>query len=424
MQKISIPYHTEWWEVNLPDEDIVEVINPTYLATEKNEEVTVCEALDNPVGKLPISNLVNKDSKVTIVVDDITRPTPTEKLLRPLLRVLDTSGVETENITIIFALGTHRGLSDAEEKTLLGSQIRNEYRIVQHDIQKKTTLIPVTDSLGKIQIRVNKWVAEADLRILTGIIKPHAFAGYTGGAKSILPGVAGFEVIKNNHSFEFLSHPSSSIGVIEGNPVREDMERKARLLEPNFIINVILNNRNEIIAAVAGDLIKAHRKGVKTLDKMVKVKVSSPADVVLAACPFPTDLDLYQASFGATMAKPIVKRGGVIILVAHCPEGLGGEGEFADLITKYNPEEILEVLSNPNFFKCGQWGAQGWAQILQTASVIMVSNGGIPLSYYENSPVKHASSIEEGWEEAKRILNKRKVNAYILPEAPFTIPVF
>jgi len=423
MSIIKIPYHKTYLSAKLPAIDNIKVIKPNWPHVEEQEETIIGEAFNNPIGKPRLASLVDKGTLISIIVDDITRPTPTKKILDPLLEILTKAGARKDNIRIIFALGTHRKLSREEQRRLLGAQILNEYKVLQHNPQEN--LVRIKDSTDKRNtIEVNKWVAEADLRILIGTIKPHAFAGYTGGAKSILPGVSGFETIKHNHSYEFLSHPSSSIGVIEGNPVREDMEKKAHLLEPNFIINVILNNRNEIVNVVAGDLIRAHRKGVKTLDKMVKVKVGSPADVVLVACPFPTDLDLYQASFGATVARPIVKQGGVIILVAHCPEGLGGEGEFADLITKYNnPEEILKILSNPNFFKCGQWGAQTWAQILQTASIILVSNGGIPLSYYEKISVEHASSIEEAWEMAKRILNKKKIDAYLLPEAPFTIPV-
>jgi len=421
MAYVKIPYHKEYKEVNLPDTDNINIIKPRNLKKVENEKEAIISAIDNPIGKPTLPELINKNSSVSILVDDITRPTPTKKLLGPLLKILGEMGIKKKNIKIIFALGTHRSLSKEEQKRLLGSKILNEYEVLQHNPQEDLTKIE--DPIDKEKtIDVNRWVAEADLRVLTGLIKPHAFAGYTGGAKSILPGVSGLETIKGNHSYAFLSHPLSSIGVIEGNPAREDMERKAHLLEPNFIINVILNNRNEIVAVVAGDMIKAHRKGVKTLDKMVKVKVNSPADVVLAACPFPTDLNLYQASFGTTVAKSIVKKGGVIILVAHCGEGLG-EGEFVNLITKYpDPEELLGILSDPSFFKCGQWGAQTWAEILQAAHVIIVSNGGIPENYYENSSVERAASIEEAWEKAKKILNKRKLDAYILPEAPFTIP--
>lgn len=422
MPDLEIPYYKGYKQVNLPDTDNIRIIKPKYFKKVENEENAISSAINNPIRKPTLPELISRNSSVSIVVDDITRSTPTKKILRPLLAILAKEGVKKENIKIIFALGAHRKLSKDEERRLLGNEILNEYEVIQHSPQGD--LIKVEGPVDEENtIKVNRCVAKANLRVLIGIIKPHAFAGYTGGAKSILPGVSGFEAIKNNHSYEFISHPYSFIGVIKGNPVRKDMEKRAHLLEPSFIINVILNDRNEMIAVVAGDLIKAHRKGVEILDKMVKVKVNSPADVVLAACPFPEDLTLYQASFGATAAKPIVKKGGVIILVAHCPEGLG-EKEFTDLITGYtDPQELLDTLSNPNFFERGQWGVQIWAETLETASIIMVSDGGIPASYYENSPVERVSCIEEAWEKAKRILNKKTIDAYILPEAPFTIPV-
>ena len=419
---MRIPYSKGYIKVDLPDTDSIKVLEPRYLEKVKSEEETILSAIENPTGKPNLAELVSQESIVNIVVDDITRPTPTSRILGSVMEILVRTGVKKGNIRIVFALGTHRKLSKQEQERLLGSQVFNEYKVTQHNPYQD--LVKIEDSKNKEnRFEVNKWVAKADLRVLIGVIKPHAFAGYTGGAKSILPGVSGFQAIKINHSYQFLAHPSAFIGVIEGNPVRADMENKARLLEPNFIVNAVLNKNNEIVAMVAGDIVEAHREGVAILDQMARVKVNSLADVVVAACPFPTDLNLYQASFGAMVAKSIVKKGGVIILVAHCPEGLG-EKDFADMLTEYNShQELLNTLSRPDFFKCGQWGVQGWAEILEVASVIMVSEGGIPESYYEKSSVQHVTSLEDAWWKAKAILKKKKIDAYILPEAPFTIPV-
>ena len=378
MPIFKIPYSKGYMKANLPDTDSIKVLKPKYLEKVESEEETILSAIENPTGKPTLPELVSQQSIVNIVVDDITRPTPTSRILGPVLETLARAGVKKDNIRIIFALGTHRKLSKEEQVKLLGNQIFNEYEVMQHN--PRQDLVEIEDSKNKEnRFEVNKWVAKADLRVL--------------------------------------------IGVIEGNPVRADMENKTRLLQPNFIVNAVLNKNNEIVAMVAGDIIEAHREGVTILDQVVKVKVDSLADVVVAACPFPTGLSLYQASFGATVAKPIVKKGGVIILVAHCPEGLG-EKEFVDLLTKFSShQELLHTLSRPDFFKCGQWGVQGWAEILEVASVIMVSEGGIPESYYEKSSVQHTTSVEDAWWKAKAILKKKRINAYILPEAPFTIPV-
>jgi len=422
MPIFEIPYGKGYIKANLPDTDSIKVLKPRYLEKVESEEETILSAIENPTGKPTLPELVSQQSIVNIVVDDITRPTPTSRILGPVMEILARTGVKKDNIRIVFALGTHRKLSREEQERLLGTQVVNQYHLIQHDPYEN--LVEIEEPLNrKNSIEVNKWVAKADLRVLIGVIKPHAFAGYTGGAKSILPGVSGFQAIKSNHSYEFLAHPRASIGVIEGNPVRADMENKAGLLEPNFIVNAVLNKNNEIVAMVAGDMVEAHREGVAILNQMARVRVDSLADVVVAACPFPTDLNLYQASFGATVAKPIVKKGGVIILVAHCPEGLG-EKEFADMLTEYGShQELLHTLSHSDFFKCGQWGVQTWAGILEVASVIIVSEGGIPESYYEKSSVQHTASIEDAWLKAKAILKKKRIDAYILPEAPFTIPV-
>jgi len=391
------------------------------------EENIVREAIAYPIKKPSLPQLVNEDSKVSIIVDDVTRPTPTKKLLAPLMETLHKSKVKKENVTIIFARGTHRRLTEEEEKDLIGKEIWCEYKVVQHDFKDEAALIPIKDSLGKIQLKVNKWAVKADLRILTGFIKPHNIAGYSGGAKSILPGIADLNSIKLNHSYWFLSNSSCTVGGIVGNPAREDMDRKARYLEPIFILNVILNQKNEIVQAVAGDLVEAHRKGIEIFNRFAKIEIDSPTDVVIACCPYPTDLNLYQACFGAAVVvrtqRPILRRGGVIILVAHCPEGLG-EGGFPELITIYNqPQELLKALARPGFFKLSQWGAQLWADILNFASVIMVSNGEIPEDYFESSPMRNTPSVEQAWELAKKILNKKKIHGYILPLAPFTLPV-
>jgi nickel-dependent lactate racemase len=421
-----LPYAREYREINLPDNDEIKIIVPSYPEQTKSEEKLINTALLNPIEKPPLSELINKDDLVCILVDDITRPTPTQKLLSPILDTLEGDAVKKENVVIVVAQGTHRKMTEGELIELLGEEVMTEVKIVQHDEKEKRCLKPVRDPVsGREVFKVNKWVAEADLRILTGFISPHVFAGYTGGAKSILPGVSDEATIKKNHSYEMLSHPFSIVGEIEGNIIREDMEEKARFLEPNFILNTILDNKAEIIAVVAGDVVRAHREGVKIIDQMIRIEVKDKADVVLSACSFPEDIDLYQASFNAiTVArvkKPIIKKGGVVILSAHCPEGLGDE-TFAALITKYkDPDTLLRVLSNPNFVY-GQWTAQVWAEALTEVRVIMVSDG-IPSIYFENNPVLHASSIEEAWQKAKKILNKDKVTAYILPEPYSIIPL-
>jgi len=423
----KLPYIKGYREINLPDSDDVKIIAPSYPEQTKGEEELINTALINPIGKPPLSELVNKNDSICILVDDITRPTPTRKLLPPILDILKKCGVKKENIVVIVGRGTHRKMTSNELAELVGKEIIDELKVLQHEEKDEKFLKSVRDPIsGKEVFKVNKWVAEADLRILTGYISPHVFAGYTGGAKAIVPGVSDITTIKKNHSYKMVSHPLSIVGEIEGNIIRKDMGKKASFLEPNFLINTILNNKGEVIAVMAGDMVKAHREGVKFVNEIIRVEVKDKAHIVLSACSYPADIDLYQASFSAIVVtrvrKPIIKKGGVIILSAYCPEGMGDK-TFAELITKYKePDALLQVLSSPNFSVCGQWAAQVWAEAIREFKVIIVSEG-IPLDYFENNQVMHASSIEEAWQKAKKILNKDKITAYILPEPYSIIPV-
>ena len=427
MTTIKVPYHKEYREFCIPDSDKVEIVKPNYDKYDQKKDVSeeeiISTALANPIDKPRLSEMVDSDSKVAIIVDDNTRPTPTSRILPHILNILEDAGTRDANVTIIFARGTHRELSEKEEKELLGKRVWKKYRVIQHDSSNEDQLIQLPNSNKK----ANKWAVEADLRILTGFIKSHDIAGYSGGAKSILPGIADFDTILSNHSYTNLSDSSTGIGIIEGNPCREEMEDMARELEPNFIINVVLNRDDAVIRAAAGDVISAHREGVKLYNEIAMVKVESPGDMVMACCPYPTDSNLYQAMYGGAVAvkvsKPILKRDGVIMLVAHCPEGLGDES-FSELIMKHRqPDKILKTLSEQDSTKLGQWGVQLWADMLNYASIILVSEGGIPEEYFEKTPMKHTSSLEEAWKIGKELIGKKNVDGYVLPRAPLTLPL-
>lgn len=427
MPTIRVPYHKEYREFPVPDNDKVEIVKPNHEkydeSRNQSEEEIISNALFHPISKPKLPKLVDSNSEVAIIVDDQTRPTPTSTILPPILDILKGAGVKDKNITIIFARGTHRQLTEKEEIELLGEKIWRRYRVIQHNSKKDDDLVQVPNS----QKKANKWAVQADLRISTGFIKSHDIAGYSGGAKSILPGIADFDTILSNHSYPNLSDSSTGIGILEGNPCREEMENMARKLEPYFILNVILDRDNKVIQAAAGDVISAHRKGVELYNEVAMVKVDSPGDMVMPCCPYPTDSNLYQAIYGAAVtvkvADPILKPNGVIILVAHCPEGLGDES-FSKLIMEHQkPDEILKTLSKQDSTQLGQWGGQLWADLLNYATIIMVSEGGIPEEYFEKTPMKHASSLQEAWQMGKEKIGKNSVSGYILPRAPLTLPL-
>ncbi|MHB8102030.1 MAG: nickel-dependent malate racemase, LarAH6 family [Methanosarcina sp.] len=319
IKKIPLAFGSTALELDIPERNISSIILPSE--PQKKEEATllVKRALENPIKSSRLSEIVNPDSKVVIIVSDVTRPTPTVKILPPLLEELYLGGAEDENITIVFALGLHRQQTEEESKRLVGEEIYKKIRCIQHDTRRCKS-IGVT-SLGT-PIEILEDVVDADIVVGTGSIEFHYYAGYSGGAKSVLPGVSSQESVITNHKMMFDEKAVS--GRVDG-AVRQDMEEAAKIFGLDFILNVVLDSKKEIVAAVAGDFIEAHRKGTEVVDSMYKVPVE-PADAVIVSCGgFPKDVNLFQANKALDNATQAVKEGGFIILVAECAEGIGNQ---------------------------------------------------------------------------------------------------
>jgi len=319
IKKIPLAFGSTALELDIPERNISSIILPSE--PEKKEEATllVKRALENPINSSRLSEIVNPDSKVVIIVSDVTRPTPTVKILPPLFEELYLGGAKDENITVVFALGLHRQQTEEESKRLVGEEIYKKIRCVQHDTRRCKS-IGVT-SLGT-PIEILEDVVDADIVVGTGSIEFHYYAGYSGGAKSVLPGVSSQESVITNHKMMFDEKAVS--GRVDG-AVRQDMEEAAKIFGLDFILNVVLDSKKEIVAAVAGDFIEAHRKGTEVVDSMYKVPVE-PADAVIVSCGgFPKDVNLFQANKALDNATQAVKEGGFIILVAECAEGIGNQ---------------------------------------------------------------------------------------------------
>ena len=330
-------------------------------------------------------------------------------MLKPDFLII--GGMKCGTSSLHFYLDLHPEISMTKDKDLhffSKPEIYQNGLSFYEDLLDKNDLIKLSNSNKKM----NKWAYNADLRIMIGFIKSHDIAGYSGGAKSILPGVADYTTILNNHSFSNLSDPSTGIGILEGNPCRQEMEQMALSVEPNFIINVVLNRENEVIKAVAGDVISAHREGVKLYNELAMVKVDEQAHIVMACCHYPTDSNLYQALYGAAVtfkvSHPIVKKGGVIILVAHCPEGIGDESFTKLIMENKTPDQLISTISKENFSQLGQWAGQLWADLLNYAHVILVSGDKInPYSYAQTlQEMMISKAIKNHFEIEKEFLAK------------------
>ncbi|MGB9940178.1 nickel-dependent lactate racemase [Methanosarcina sp.] len=352
INKIPLAFGSTAIELDIPERNISSVILPSEPEKKEDAAFLIKKALENPVKSKRLSEIVNPDSGIVIIVSDVTRPTPTAKLLPPLLEELYLGGAKDENITVVFALGLHRDQTEEESRKLVGNEVYGKIRCIQHNTHK-CRRIGMTSRGTPIEIFES--VLDADIIIGTGSIEFHYYAGYSGGAKSVLPGVSSTEAVITNH--KMMIDEKAVSGRVDG-PVRQDMEEAAKITGLDFILNVVLDSKKEIVAAVAGGFIEAHRKGMEVVDSMYKVPVE-PADAVIVSCGgFPKDINLFQANKALDNATQAVKEGGSIILVAECAEGIGNQVYECWNRECRSPDDAIE-----RFKKCFEFGGHKTAII-------------------------------------------------------------
>jgi nickel-dependent lactate racemase len=354
-------------DLKLPDSQVIEVLKPNIVPVELTDEDEVMRSLTAPIGTARLKNLVKPGQKVAIITSDITRPLPSYRILPSILNELNRGGVRDEDILIVFALGSHRGHTEEEMRKLVGDKVFERVSCVDSNSGEYVHL--GTTSKGT-PVDIFKPVVEADFRICIGNIEYHYFAGFSGGAKAIMPGVSTREAIQANHSR--MVQEEAVAGRLSGNPVREDIEEAAKFCPVDFIVNVVLNERKEIIHCVSGHYIKAHREGCAFLDKMYKATISQKADmVVVSAGGFPKDINMYQAQKALDNAKHAVKDGGIIIWIASCKAGLG-ESVFEKWMMEHKEShEMIERIERD--FQLGGHKAAAIALVMQKAKILLVS---------------------------------------------------
>lgn len=410
----TIGYGKEGQTFEIPQTYHVESINPNKIENLKIKKHTVEEALDNPIGTRRLEEIIKPKNKIVIVTSDITRPMPSYKVLPNILKRLKKVGVKKENISIVFALGSHRKHTKEEKIKLVGEEVYNS--ILCKDSSEDDFIDMGKTSKGT-PILINKTVAEADIRICLGNIEYHYFAGYSGGAKAIMPGVSNREAIQSNHSK--MVEYGAEVGRLEDNPVRLDIEEAIKFCNIDFILNVILDEKKEIVHAVAGDYIKAHREGCSFLDKLYKKNIKEYADIVIASQGgYPKDLNLYQTQKALANAVFAVKKGGIIILVGSCNEGFG-EYVFETWMKEAKcPEEMIKRIQND--FQLGGHKAAAIGLVLQKADIYLVSemNEKIVKDIFMH-PYK---KIQEALDDALNIKGEY-AKILIMPYAGSTLPI-
>ena len=354
--------------VDVPEKNLLGVLEPNEVRADLTGAAAVRQALAEPIGTPRLREIVRPGEKIAIVTSDITRPMPTWTVMPALLDELYDAGAAPEDITLVFALGSHRGHTEAEKAHLAGERAWREITCV--DLNVEDCVHVGTTSRGT-PVDIDRRVAEADRRICLGNIEYHYFAGYSGGAKAIMPGVSTRAAIQANHSR--MVESAACAGHLAGNPVREDIEEAAAMVGVDFILNVVLDAHKEIIRAVAGDVTAAHRAGCAFLDTLYRKELPRRADIVLVSQGgAPKDLNLYQTQKALDNAKHAVKSGGVIVLMGSCREGLG-EKTFEEWITTApTAHSLIERIQRE--FRLGGHKAAAIAMVLENADIYLVSD--------------------------------------------------
>ncbi|MCO1600166.1 nickel-dependent lactate racemase [Desulfosporosinus nitroreducens] len=415
--EVFLAYGKNGLNINVPEH--TRVVEPTHLKLPENDHELVLDALSNPKGTNPLREMVKSTDRVVIVISDITRPTPNYKLIPWILEELP--HVPVENITIINGLGTHRDQTREEFIEMLGETVVDTVRLVNHHCHEKSELSHLGTSSFGCEVYLNKEYVEADFRIVTGFIEPHFFAGFSGGPKGIMPGIAGIETILTFHNAKMIGHPLATWGKLDKNPLQEMTREVNNFCKPDFLLNVALNGEKEITNVFAGELVEAHAIGCAYVKEQAMVKCEKRYDVVITTnAGYPLDQNLYQAVKGMDAARMIVKQGGTIICAAECSEGMPEHGNFVKILQMRNsPKELLEMINEPSFQMFDQWEAQRLAMIQEWADVYLYS-----LLPEESTRIANLTPTRDIEQTLRELTGKYGDNMSIavLPLGPLTIP--
>ncbi len=406
MTKISFPYGKGQLNYEFGDElkavltSSIEEYEPQLHGRE-----LVRAALENPVGSPKLSELARGKKNIVIIASDHTRPVPSKVIMPEMLAEIR-KGSPDADITILIATGCHRGTTKEELVSKFGEEIVAKENIYIHDCDETEKLVNIGTLPSGGECVINKIAYDADLLVAEGFIEPHFFAGFSGGRKSVLPGVAGRKTVLANHCSEFIAHNRSRTGILEGNPIHNDMLWAAKAAKLCFIVNVVLNGEKEPIYAVAGDLAEAHKKGTDFLSSLCGVK-AVPADIVISTNGgYPLDQNVYQAVKGMTAAEATVKEGGVIIMLASSDDGTGGDHFYHQLADEPDISKTMEqfLSRGRNETLPDQWQTQILLRILKKATIIYLSN--MPDEMVEAMHMIPAHSMDEAMTKAKALVGK------------------
>ncbi len=417
MKKVLFPYGKEKMEYDFENENLLGILESSiedYIPCAEQEEL-VKRAVKNPIGSPKLSQMAKGKQKVVIIASDHTRPVPSKVIIPTMLGEIR-KGNPDADITILIATGCHRGTTKSELIDKFGEEIVSKEKIYIHDCDEKEKLVNIGTLPSGGSCDINSIAIEADLLVAEGFIEPHFFAGFSGGRKSVLPGIAGRQTVLANHCSEFIANENARTGILENNPIHEDMLWAAKKAKLSFIVNVVLNAEKEVIYAVAGDVEEAHKKGTDFLLSLCGAKAIE-ADVVISTNGgYPLDQNIYQAVKGMTAAEATVKKGGVIIMLAKSDDGTGGDHFYHQLADEEDITKTMDVFlsRNRNETLPDQWQSQILVRILMNSSVIYVSD--MDDEIIEKMHMISAKTIDAAMLKAKEILNNQNPSVVAIPD--------
>ncbi len=418
MKRVRLQYGTDGLEIEI-DAPNVTVVEPAYVKGLPDEPAAFLEAVRKPVGARPLREIVSAKDRVALVIPDITRPLPTDRLLPWVFTEL--SHVPAANFTIVNGTGSHRANTPAELEKMVGAEVARKVRIVNHDAHDRSTLAAAGKAKDGRTVFMNRAYVEADRRIVLGFIEPHFMAGFSGGYKGVFPAIADIDSIMHYHRAAVIGDPKSTWGVLEGNPTHRQIRENGSLLPLDFCVNVTLNRDRAITGFYCGHPIRAHEEGCVFAKKTAMVACPEPFPIVVTTNGgYPLDQNLYQAVKGMSAAAQIVSDGGYILAASRCNDGFPAHGNFRKLLFDHgSAKAILDTVLAPGFLLFDQWEAQMLAMILLKARTGLHSS--IPAEEVMRAHLEPVADVSARLAEEVRKVG-RDAPVAVLPEGPMTIP--
>jgi nickel-dependent lactate racemase len=418
----NLAYGKTGYIIELSDNLHIDIIEPRWVDRVNDQSLAITEALRNPYNSKPLKDIVGPDDKIAIIFSDITRATPYNIILPALLNEL--RNIPQENICFFCANGTHRFATNEELIKILGKTIVKNYKIVQNDSNNLELHEFVGTTISGNEIFLNKEILNCNIKILTGFIEPHFFAGFSGGGKALIPGMAFVDTIKYNHSIAHLSLENVGWGITYGNPIWEEIMEAVDFVQGLFLLNITLNKNKDITNVFAGDLITAHRAGCQFVKDSAMVQVDKFYDIVITSnSGYPLDLNIYQTVKGMSAAAQIVKAGGNIIIAAECWDGIPSDSDYETIFKSVNSvNDLMEFIKEKEIILKDTWQIYFQALIQQKANVYLFSDK------LDDETIKRAllnpvNDIRSLTDDLVKKIGPR-ANICVLPEGPQTIPYF